>query len=170
MRSMEWKQLTGKVFMEVLVFGTNHQFSTHKRLRIFRFCVVSWKDEREPSIKYSMGRKIGVVQKFTGIQNFGQNWWWTNGVRVIYFPRIQYVAAQLRSPRVTVEIEWNTREFYRKDHLHVDVQRHLMRIKRQWTGMRIERQPRFYLCKKIFTRKMVILRSWIRKEVVFYSW
>ena len=26
-----------------------------------------------------------------------------------------------------------------------------------------------YLCEKIFTRKMVILRTWIRKEVVFYS-
>ena len=43
-----------------------------------------------------------------------------------------------------------------------------MVISRQWTGMRIKRQPRFYLCEKIFTRKMVILRTWIRKEVVFY--
>ena len=31
--------------------------------------------------------------------------------------------------------------------------------------MRIERQPRFYVCEKIFTRKMVIPRNWIRKEV-----
>ena len=29
--------------------------------------------------------------------------------------------------------------------------------------------PRFYLCKKISTRKMIIPRTWIRKEVVFYS-
>ena len=28
-----------------------YQSSAHKSLRIFRFCVVSWKDEREPSIK-----------------------------------------------------------------------------------------------------------------------
>ena len=30
--------------------------------------------------------KIGVVQKFTGIQKLGQHWWWTNGIRVEYFP------------------------------------------------------------------------------------
>ena len=48
---------------------------------------------------------------------------------------------------------------------------HGVEISRQWTGMRIKRQPRFYVCEKIFIRKMVIIpRTWIRKEVVFYSW
>ena len=32
-----------------------------------------WKDEREPAIKLCMGRQIDAVQKFTRIQNFGQN-------------------------------------------------------------------------------------------------
>ena len=36
--------------------------------------------------------------------------------------------------------------------------------------MRIKRPTHFDSCEKIFTRKMVILRTWIRKEVVFYSW
>ena len=44
-----------------------------KGLRILRFCIVLWKDEREPSIKYCMGNQIDVVQKFTRIQSFGQN-------------------------------------------------------------------------------------------------
>ena len=44
-----------------------------KGLRILSFCIVPWKDEREPTIKYCMGRQIDVVQKFTRIQNFGQN-------------------------------------------------------------------------------------------------
>ena len=43
-----------------------------------------------------------------------------------YLPRIQQVAAQPKSSRVAVKIDRNTREIYRKDHLHVDVQRHLM--------------------------------------------
>ena len=43
-----------------------------------------------------------------------------------YFPRIQHVAGQPQSPRVTFKIERNTREIYWTDHLHVDVQRHLM--------------------------------------------
>ena len=66
--------------------------------------------------------------------------------------------------------ERSTWRIWRTDHLHVDVQWHLMVIWSQWTGMRSWRQPRFYLCKKISTRMMVIPRTWIRKEVVFYSW
>ena len=46
----------------------------HKKVYVFSdFCIVLWKDEREPTIKYCMGRQIDVVQKFTRIQNFGQN-------------------------------------------------------------------------------------------------
>ena len=43
-----------------------------------------------------------------------------------YLPRIHHVAAQPQSSEVTVEIEWNTREFHKTNYLHVDVQRHLM--------------------------------------------
>ena len=66
-QSSSWK------YLSLIGDEQNHQSSTHKSLRIFRFCIVSWKDEREPSIKHSMGRKIGMVQKFIGIQNLGQN-------------------------------------------------------------------------------------------------
>ena len=45
----------------------------HKGCTYFRFFVMPWKDEREPTIKLCMGRQIGVVQKFTGIQKLGQN-------------------------------------------------------------------------------------------------
>ena len=41
----------------------------------FRFCVMPWKDEREPTIKCCPGGKIDVVQKIITIQNFGHNWW-----------------------------------------------------------------------------------------------
>ena len=64
-----------------------------------------------------------------------------------------------------------TRTIPRTDHLQVDVQRHLMGISRQSSrNANLSAQLRFYLCKEIFTRKMVIPRTWIRKEVVFYSW
>ena len=45
------------------------------------------------------------------------------------FPTIQYVAAQSRSSRVTVQIGRNTREFHRKNHIYVDVQRHFLWVK-----------------------------------------
>ena len=58
-----------------------------KVLRTFRFCVMPWKDEREPTIKYCLWRQIDVVHKFITLQNFEHNWWWSNGIRVEYFPR-----------------------------------------------------------------------------------
>ena len=42
--------------------------------------------------------------------------------------RIHHIAALQQSPRVTVKIERNIREIYWTDHLHVDVQGHLMVI------------------------------------------
>ena len=104
--------LLGKLLMEVFVFDwgwTSHQSSVHKSLRILRFCIVSWKDEREPWIKYCMGWQIDVVQKFTRVQSFGQNWWWANGIRAEHLPRIHHIAVLPQSPRVTVKIERNTR-------------------------------------------------------------
>ena len=74
----------GKLFMEVFVFDwwwTSHQSSAHKCPRVFRFCIVSWWDTPKLPIKHCMGTKIGVVQKYTGIQNLRQNWWWVNGIR-----------------------------------------------------------------------------------------
>ena len=87
--------------MEVFIFGwwwRSHQSLAHKGSRIVRFCIMLWKGEREPTIKLCMGRQMDVVQKFTGIQSFGQNWWWTNGIRVEYLPRIHHIAACPWSP------------------------------------------------------------------------
>ena len=35
------------------------------------FCVMSWKGESEPNIKFCLGRKIELLQEFITIQNFG---------------------------------------------------------------------------------------------------
>ena len=34
------------------------------------------------------------------IQSFGHNWWWANGIRVEYAPRIHHIAARRQSPIV----------------------------------------------------------------------
>ena len=44
------------------------------------------------------------------------------------FPRIHHIAALQQSPTVPVKNERRSRRFHRTDHLHVDVQRHLMGI------------------------------------------
>ena len=153
------------------IFGRwrrSHQSLDHKGLRVLRFCIMPWKSEREPTVKHCMGRQIDVVQKFTRIQSFGQNCWWANGNRVEYLPRIHHIAALHQSPRVTVQIERNTRKIHWTDYLHVDVQRDLMGIWRQQKRMRIKCSTRLSLCKEIWSRTFVIPRSWIRKERVLY--
>ena len=95
----------------------SHQSLARKGLRIFRFCAMPWKDEREPTIKYCLGGQIDVVQKFITIQNFGHNWWWANGIRVEYFHRIHHIAALQQSPRVPVKNERRARRICRTDHL-----------------------------------------------------
>ena len=62
-----------------------------------------------------------------------------------------------------------TRRIHRTDYLHVDVQRHLTGMKRNCARMRTKRSIRF-LREEIFSKTIVILRTWIRKEMVFYSW
>ena len=56
-----------------------------------------------------------------------------------------------KSKRYCVKIERNTRKIHRTDHLHVDVQRHLMGIP-------------LSLCKEIWSRTLVIPRTWIREK------
>ena len=68
MNTINWEHSSWKYLSLV-----GHQSLAHKDLLILRFCIVSWKDEREPTLKYCLGRQIDVVQKFTVIQSFGQN-------------------------------------------------------------------------------------------------
>ena len=52
--------------MDIFIFDwwrRSRQSITRKGLRIFRFCVMPWKDEREPTIKYCLGRQIDVVSR-----------------------------------------------------------------------------------------------------------
>ena len=96
----------------------------------------------------------------SGIQKLLQNRRWANGIRVEYFPRIQYVAAQWRSQTFIVEIRWDTREFHRNNPNYVDVQRYFLWIRRQRTRMSGECQTRLSVRKKIWKRTMVIHWSW----------
>ena len=89
----------------------SHQSLAREGSRIFRFCVMTWKGESEPTIKFCLRRKVDLVQEFTTKQNFGRKWRWANKIRVEYFRRIHHIAAQPQSPRVIVKIERNTREF-----------------------------------------------------------
>ena len=111
---------------------------SHAKVYVFSDSVLClWKDEPGTRIKCCLGTTVGLGQEFTTIQNFGHNWWWANGIRVECFAKIHNIAALLHSPRVHAKNEHTTRRFRWTDYLHVNVQRHLMGISKQWTGMRI---------------------------------
>ena len=61
--------------MQTFIFDKwrrSRQSFARKRLRFFlRFCVMPWKDEREPTIEYGLGGQVDVVQKFITTQNCG---------------------------------------------------------------------------------------------------
>ena len=126
----------GKFSMETIIFGQwrrSHQSLAYKGLCFLRFSVTSWKGESEHNSKFCLGRTVGLVQRFTTIQNFGHNWRRTDGIRVEYFPRIHHIAARRRSPKVHEQnerpsaIPWT-------NYLHVDVRWHHMGNERQWTA------------------------------------
>ena len=123
----------GKISIKTVISGQwwrSHQSLACKGLCIFRFCVVSWKGESEPNIKDCLWTTVGLVQRFITVQNFGYNWRRTDGIRVEYFPRIHHIAALQQSPRVH---DQNARSItiQRTNHLHGDVQWHLMEIQRK---------------------------------------
>ena len=79
----------GKFSMKKITCGQwwrSHQSLACKGLCILRFCVMSWKGESEPNIKFCVGTAVGLVQWFITKQNLGHNWRRTDGIRVEYFP------------------------------------------------------------------------------------
>ena len=88
---MECIQLAGRILRGnlSLVNGEKVVSLSHTKVvyRIFKFCVMRLKDEREPTIKKCTGKQDDVVQEFIRIQSFGHNWWWANGIRVEYVQR-----------------------------------------------------------------------------------
>ena len=63
--------------MERFLFGQQKKKTPVSRTQRFtffsRFCIMPWKDEREPRMTYCVGKQVDVVQEFTTLQNFGRN-------------------------------------------------------------------------------------------------
>ena len=59
-------------------------------------------------------QRLGWLKSSSKLQKLWQNRRRAHGIRVEYSPRIQYVAAQWRSQKFTVEIRRDTRNFHRK--------------------------------------------------------
>ena len=125
MRFLECLKSAGKVF-----HGNSYLWSMMKKSSVSRmqkfmysqiFRVMSWKDESEPNINYCLGAAVGMVQRFTTMQNFEHNRRRTYGIRVEYFPRIHHIATHQQSPRVH-DLNGRPITIPRTNYLDVDVQ------------------------------------------------
>ena len=56
---LAWKVLHGNSYLWSMM-----KKSSVSQLCFLRFCVMSWKDESEPNIKYCLRRTAGLVQRF----------------------------------------------------------------------------------------------------------
>ena len=85
MRSMEWIQLTGKIF-----HGNNYLWLMMKKSSVSRTRRFTYFSDSVACLeKVNQNPQSNTVWedklKFR-IQNFGHNWWWANGIRLEYFP------------------------------------------------------------------------------------
>ena len=126
MRSLDWKQLVGKI-----IHGNTCLWLAMKELSIFSaqrstsfqilYCVlVIFSKTSNRTMHGNKGWDGSKLLRITGTLTDRRR---ASGLRVEYFLRVQYVAAQWRSQKFTVEIRRDTREFHRKDYLQVNVQR-----------------------------------------------
>ena len=127
------------------------------------------KMNENPQSNHAWEARLTWFKSWSEYRALDTNWWWANGIRVEHLHRIHHIAACPWSPRVRVKVEHTTRRFHWTDYLHVDVQRHLLWIKRQRKRMPVKCSTRFSKCKKIWNRTMVISWSWFREKVVLYQ-
>ena len=82
-----------------------HESSAHEGLRLFRIpCCALGRFLENPQSNVAWEQRLGWLNSSHKLQKHWQNRRWADGTRVEYFPRIQYVAAQWRSQKFTVQI------------------------------------------------------------------
>ena len=174
MRSMEWKQLIGKI-----LHGDNYLWSVSDQdvvsLQRTKVCVFSdsvlclGEIHENHQSNTAWERRLEWFKSTSDYRNldriYGEpmefEWNIIPGFNTLQFS--QEVKCLLLRSGETPE------NFTGKNFLHVDVQRHLMVIKRQQHRMRVKCLTRFSNWKKIWSRTMVTSRSRFREKVVFYQ-
>ena len=161
----------GKSFMEIPVINwrrKSHQPSAHKGLRLFRCCIVSWKDPSKSRIQRCLEENDRMDHIFSKLQRLWRNQWRADWIRVEHLPGFDTLQLHGKVKDLLSRSGQTTRKFHRNNSIFVDVQRHFLWIKRQWKRMPGECLTRFSVCKE--KRTMVIHWSWFWKEVVLYQW
>ena len=152
MRPMEWKQLIGKILHgSILSLIGDEQVISLQRTKFYVFSdslLCLGKTHENTQWNYAWEQRLVWLKHLRNTETktidgepMECEWNIFQGFTTLHLSRSQ---------RFTVEIKWDTREFQSKDYHHVDVQRHLMEIKRQQSRMRVKCQSCFSWYKKRF--------------------
>ena len=145
MRSMEWKQLIGKIIhgniCHKLVTKESSIFSARSSTS-FRILCCALRRFSKTFNRTMHGNKDWIVSKhLRNTETCTASQWNSSGM----FSQDTIRCSSVKKSKLIVEIRWDTREFHRKDYIHVDVQRGLLWIKRQWKRMRVKCSTRLYI-------------------------
>ena len=131
MRSVEWKQLTGKtlhgsIYLWLVMNKSSVSCTQRSTYSQILYCALErWTRTLNQILSGKTSWRGSKVRQNTELwTEFMVSQWNSSGTS----SQDSHIAALPQSPRVTFKIERNTRQIYWTDHLHVDVQRHLMGI------------------------------------------
>ena len=148
-----------------ILHGNNHLWSMMKKSSVSRMQrFMYFQVNQEPSSKYCLGRTIELVQRFTTIHTIDgepMEFEWnifTGFTTLQIVDKVEEFMDKMGEPA-----QFQGRIIFMS--MFNDI--HLV-IYRQWTGMHCQRHTCVFICKKMSSRTLVIPRTWIRKEVVFY--
>ena len=156
--SSSWKYLS--------LIGDEQVISLQRtKVYFFRFCIVSWKDERESSTNMAWEDRLTWFKSSPEYRALDR----IDGEPIEFewyiFPGFTTLQLSHKVQELLLRLSVTPENFYRTNYHHVDVQRHLMGIKGQQERMRVKCSTRFSFCKEIRSRTMV----WIREKVVFFK-
>ena len=128
---------------------------------------MSWKGESESNIKYCFGREVGLVQRFTTVQNLDTidgepmefEWHIFPGFTTLQLvDKVQEFMTKVGDPslfqgRIIFMSMCNDIIWRNTDNEQECIANATLVS---------------FICKKISSRTLVIPRNWVRKEVVFY--
>ena len=153
MRFLDWRQLVVKIIHGNICLWLvmkessiiNAQRSTSFRML---YCVLV-RFSKSTQSNDAWEQRLGWFKIFSKLQKLWQNQRWANGLRVWIFSQDSIRCSSVKKFKgLLLRLNETPQNFTGRNHLHVDIQRHLLWIKRQWKIMRVKWSTRFSICKR----------------------
>ena len=111
LETIDWENHSWKY----LSFICDERIINHQCTRVYVFSdsvLCLGKIHDNPQSNDAWEHKLGWIKSSQKLQKLWKIRWWADRIRVKYFPRMQYVAAQWRSQKFALQMGRNIRKFY----------------------------------------------------------